>query len=182
VDPARGSVLKWALPLAGVVLAVVVYLFTGKAPQEPTPVASPTAAEPTPAAAVSIAPSTVASSAKPAVSADKALAKSALRDPKKQAASAAVQAAPGTAVISAKPVAHAADAQSAADKASHEAKANETAPASTDPTKACEGRWLLGFQICMNEQCAKSAFVNHPACVERRRQEENRKAIESQKR
>ncbi len=36
------------------------------------------------------------------------------------------------------------------------------------PAQACEGRVLLGYQICVNEQCAKPAFTNHPVCVERR--------------
>jgi serine/threonine-protein kinase len=30
---------------------------------------------------------------------------------------------------------------------------------------------LLGFQFCMNEQCAKPAYSRHPVCVERRRME-----------
>jgi serine/threonine-protein kinase len=37
---------------------------------------------------------------------------------------------------------------------------------------------LLGFQICMAEQCAKSAFSQHPICVERRGMEERRRESE----
>ncbi len=32
------------------------------------------------------------------------------------------------------------------------------------PMQACNHRILLGFQICMNEQCGKAAFSNHPVC------------------
>ncbi|MES2385691.1 MAG: serine/threonine-protein kinase [Pseudomonadota bacterium] len=47
----------------------------------------------------------------------------------------------------------------------------------TDPKQACENRVLLGFQICMNEQCARQRFKNHPVCVERREQEKMRQDI-----
>ena len=43
-----------------------------------------------------------------------------------------------------------------------------------DPAKACEGRVLLGYQICLDEQCAKAEFVTHPICKERRMAEEAR--------
>lgn len=58
------------------------------------------------------------------------------------------------------------------------AAATATAPApaaaparSASPAQACEGRVLLGFQFCMNEQCAKPAYSRHPVCVERRTME-----------
>lgn len=41
--------------------------------------------------------------------------------------------------------------------------------------QACEGRILIGYQICMSEQCAKPAFTNHPVCVERRAIEQRRR-------
>lgn len=47
--------------------------------------------------------------------------------------------------------------------------------ASSNPNQACENRVMLGFQICMNEQCAKPAFANHPVCQERRATEKMRK-------
>ncbi|MDP1567050.1 MAG: protein kinase [Polaromonas sp.] len=47
----------------------------------------------------------------------------------------------------------------------------------TDPKQACENRVLLGFQVCMNEQCARPRFKNHPVCVERREQEKMRQDI-----
>ncbi len=40
-----------------------------------------------------------------------------------------------------------------------------------DPRKECEGRWLLSFNICMSEQCAKPHFKEHAICVERRAME-----------
>ena len=43
------------------------------------------------------------------------------------------------------------------------------------PRAACEDRMLLGFQICMAEQCARSAFTQHPICVERRAMDERRR-------
>ena len=48
----------------------------------------------------------------------------------------------------------------------------------TSPRQACENRVLLGFQICMAEQCARRAFTNHPLCVERRVMEERRREFE----
>jgi serine/threonine protein kinase len=44
------------------------------------------------------------------------------------------------------------------------------------PKDACEDRVLLGFQICMSEQCAKPGFANHPVCVERRAMNQQREA------
>ena len=37
-----------------------------------------------------------------------------------------------------------------------------------DPEQACSGRVLLGYQICMSEQCAKPLFARHPVCEQRR--------------
>jgi serine/threonine protein kinase len=62
-----------------------------------------------------------------------------------------------------------------------------TAPASppvqaaaASPKAACEDRVLIGFQICMAEQCARPVFQNHPLCVERREME--RRSREAQQR
>jgi len=50
-------------------------------------------------------------------------------------------------------------------------------PASAvSPEKACEGRVLLGFQSCLNEQCASPVFANHALCVERRAAEKQLRA------
>jgi len=53
---------------------------------------------------------------------------------------------------------------------------------SGNPRQACEDRMLIGFQICMNEQCAKPAFTNHPVCVERRAMEQRRREAEQLRR
>ena len=50
------------------------------------------------------------------------------------------------------------------------------------PKQACEDRMLLGFQICMVEQCAKRTFTNHPLCVERRAMDERRRENEQSRR
>ncbi|MBC7917354.1 MAG: serine/threonine protein kinase [Rhodoferax sp.] len=42
----------------------------------------------------------------------------------------------------------------------------------TDPTKICEGRWFIAYQLCMTEQCNKPAFKNHKVCEERRAMEQ----------
>jgi eukaryotic-like serine/threonine-protein kinase len=53
---------------------------------------------------------------------------------------------------------------------------------SGNPRQACEDRMLIGFQICMNDQCAKPAFTNHPVCVERRAMEQRRREAEQLRR
>ena len=50
-----------------------------------------------------------------------------------------------------------------------------SAPAISSASAACEGRVLFGFQICMAEQCAKPAFAQQAACVERRQMDERRR-------
>ena len=46
------------------------------------------------------------------------------------------------------------------------------APAkSSDPLQTCEGRWLLSYQICMSQECAKPQFMQLPVCLERKAQE-----------
>lgn len=45
-----------------------------------------------------------------------------------------------------------------------------------NPEKACDGRVLLGYQVCMNEQCAKGEFAAHPVCKQRRLAEQARAA------
>lgn len=48
----------------------------------------------------------------------------------------------------------------------------------TSPRQFCEDRMLLGFQICMSEQCEKAAFFNHADCIERRRMDQRRREQE----
>ena len=56
------------------------------------------------------------------------------------------------------------------------------AAAGGSPRQACEDRLLLGFHICMVEQCAKRTFTNHPVCVERRAMDERRRESEQSRR
>ena len=51
----------------------------------------------------------------------------------------------------------------------------------SSPAQACEGRVLLGYQICMNEQCAKPSYSRHPVCVERRTMEKLRREAQDQR-
>ena len=55
------------------------------------------------------------------------------------------------------------------------AQAQSQATITNNPRQACEDRVLIGFQICMREQCAKPAFVNHPVCMERKAMEQQRR-------
>jgi eukaryotic-like serine/threonine-protein kinase len=57
------------------------------------------------------------------------------------------------------------------------AAASSSAPAA-NPRQACEDRILIGFQICMTEQCAKPALRQHPVCVERLAMEQRRRDTE----
>jgi eukaryotic-like serine/threonine-protein kinase len=52
----------------------------------------------------------------------------------------------------------------------------EAAPSS--PSEACKDRVLFAYASCLTEQCGKSAFAKHPICIERREQEDRRKAAE----
>jgi eukaryotic-like serine/threonine-protein kinase len=53
------------------------------------------------------------------------------------------------------------------------AETNATKPATApDPDKECEGRVLLGYLTCIQDQCAKAKFAPHPTCVERRAEEQ----------
>ena len=60
------------------------------------------------------------------------------------------------------------NARPAPPKVATEPSAVAAQPGPAALAKACEGRVLLGFQSCMNEQCAKPAFANLTVCVERR--------------
>ncbi len=115
--------------------------------------------------------------------------------PSPTAVPATVAAAPADSAVAAKPVAKpvvAKRAAAAVDKpaASPKPAITETSVAAPEPAaaaerpvargtanprQACENRMLLGFQICMNEQCAKPAFAAHPVCAERRAMEKLRR-------
>ena len=61
------------------------------------------------------------------------------------------------------------------------AAAPAQAGVASNPRQACEDRVLIGFQICMRDQCAKPAFVNHPTCVERKAMEQQRRDVQTGK-
>jgi serine/threonine-protein kinase len=46
---------------------------------------------------------------------------------------------------------------------------------SPDPELACKDRILLGYQICMGEQCAKPLYAGHPVCQQRQAAAQARK-------
>ena len=47
-----------------------------------------------------------------------------------------------------------------------------------NPRQFCEDRMLLGFQMCMSEQCEKAAFFSHADCIERRSMDQRRREQE----
>ena len=115
----------------------------------PTVRAAPAPEKPAPAAAV-ITSATKLPGTKPAVSTDKAVA--------------------GVPAVSAKAeTTPTAAAQSLAPIAAKPPAATAVIPmgAPNGPEQACAGRVLLGFQACLNEQCANAAFAGHPVCVKR---------------
>jgi eukaryotic-like serine/threonine-protein kinase len=75
---------------------------------------------------------------------------------------------------------HAVPAAAADAPASIEAIAAAASSGSVaaNPRQACEERILIGFQICMTEQCAKPTFSRHPVCVERLAMEQRRRDTE----
>lgn len=168
--PARRSRLPVAvLGVAGVlVLAGVVFLWPAG---EKTPVAEvPTQATlPAGAAAAGLhAPVPATSALSPSAQPASAPAKSA----SKRQLLPAVTEKP----VTGKPVAA---AKPATEALASTAGQETTGPApAAHPKQACENRVLLGFQICMNEQCAKPAFSKHPACVERQTMEKRRREAE----
>lgn len=56
----------------------------------------------------------------------------------------------------------------------HSSTVGASRTTSNNPRQMCADRILLGFQMCMAEQCEKAAFSKHAACVERRRMEQQR--------
>ena len=138
------------------------------------PVAVP-AGPPEPPAVVADPPAAVLATGKPEAelktAADsRSAAKKAAREKEKlawqDAAASAATAAPPVALADTEPVKRA-------------RPPSAPAPVSAgSPRQACENRILLGFQICMAEQCARRAFTNHPLCVERRAMEERRRDFE----
>jgi eukaryotic-like serine/threonine-protein kinase len=65
---------------------------------------------------------------------------------------------------------------SSAPKPAPAERPKEAAP--SNPAEICKDRVLFAYASCIGEQCAKSAFAKHPVCIERREQDERRKAAE----
>lgn len=184
-DKLRGT-LKWTIPVAVLMVGGVVYKLVAVPADTPSPGAlqSPTAqiaaalasaaSNPASAAAASLAASA------PAEAVAKLPAKKASKESTKPSSATAK---PNTTVKSSEPMAAAPPkaADSLAPKVPSVASAVETQTANTDPKNACEGRWLIAYQMCLSEQCAKPVFVHHPVCVERKRQEEARKEADKHK-
>ncbi|NMM08193.1 serine/threonine-protein kinase [Polaromonas sp.] len=89
-----------------------------------------------------------------------------------------VKAAPSTVAINAVPQAAARAPAAPAVPDEAVALAAPRSAAATNPRQACEDRILIGFQICMAEQCAKPAFSRHPVCLERLAMEQRRRDAE----
>lgn len=142
------------------------------APQSPVQAAqAQPAAAASPAPAPAAAASTAAAPLSPAsraAAAQAVAAKKAALEKERQAKQQAAQVKPG--------------GSTAAPAAAEHAAAPAPSAPSGDPRKACEDRMLIGFQICMNDQCAKPAFTNHPVCVERRAMEQRRREAEQLRR
>lgn len=137
-------------------------------------VISPTLAA-APASLPNMAASAPASKASAALAA--AAAKKLAKDQEKldkQARQAQLQAAKGSASGS--------DAAGAAPATEHVATPVAARDSAASPRQACEDRMLIGFQICMAEQCARSAFTSHPLCVQRRAMEQQRRESEQMRR
>jgi serine/threonine protein kinase len=170
-SPAKSKTPLYAAAVAVLVVAGLAFALLGKpaAPEgeaSAAPPAAPAAADSKPAPAA--AGAAVATAAPPSVAAASAAAAAAKLPPKKAAPK----------PVADKPVA----ATPASPPPAPVAATAPTDPAAapggpTDPKQACENRVLLGFQSCMNEQCGRQRFRNHPVCVERREQEKMRQEI-----
>lgn len=96
------------------------------------------------------------------------------------AASTAVAAAAASApALAVRPPVAAGPASQAAPALSDSSASLANLPA-TSPEVVCKDRVLLGFQICMNEQCAKPVFAGHPVCQQRRAADAQRAAQQQQ--
>ncbi len=178
---AGGRRLKMpVLVLAGAALLVVAVLAVKglSGPSAPVPAVSADAPATAPGSAV--APATDAAGAGPAApaavlpaSAGAKAAASAAKPVVKRLTPAAPEkpmpAKPGAAETTASP----------SPSAAPEVAAAPAAP--TNPRQICDNRVFLGFQSCMNEQCAKPVFSKHPACVERSNQERLRREAQDQR-
>ncbi len=187
----KSSAVKFAL--IGVVLAAVagvalkMTMGAGQAPAAAGAAsAASSAATPADAASVAATPAsaaaTAASAARPAASAASGAA-GAASAPRLTASQLAARAKPKASAASTQvaapapaPAAPVTAPPPAALARTESRPASAAAPsAAGSPADACEGRMLIGYQICMSEQCAKPAFQSHPICVERREMDRRRR-------
>ena len=189
----KKSGLLWAGSVAA--LAAIGIAFTWLSGPGPTPVGMQTAAPLLPASAAASSPVSPMAVAAAASAPNPTL--SAAVSPAKTAASGVIAMLPAKVV---RPMSVASKAaipvvaklpameekqpirqvQAATPESAATAPAPKTASVvgSANPKAACDGRILIGFLNCMNEQCAKPAFTQHPQCVERRAMEDSRKEAE----
>lgn len=157
--------------------------FSGSAPEAPAAMQAASAADiaaapsTAPAASEPVVPTTQAQPAAPA-----AAQAAAPLSPASKAAAALVAANKKAALEKERQARQAAPTKTGTPSPSAGAEHATTTPAAAaapaGPRQACEGRMLIGLQICLQEQCAKPAFTNYPICVERRAMEQRRREAE----
>lgn len=188
-SPAKAAAprsLVYGMVGAGVALVAIAFLALKPAsrPVEPAVAAAsaPVAATPAASAAPASLPATPPAAAVAAVPASAAVAaaskpSAAASRPARPASSAARPASrPGQSAPPQESVVRTEDPRPPARPAAP-ASAPAAAAAATagGPKAACDGRILIGFEICMKEQCEKPVFTNHAVCVERREMDRRRR-------
>jgi serine/threonine protein kinase len=173
------AVVAASAPAPAPTPAVVAPAVAVTAPAVTAPVPAVVAAASAPTSTASSAALLMAATSKPANSAGAAASAARLT-----ASQLAARAKPKASVPAASTFTYASPKPAESVPARIEAKtAQVPAPVQSiavSPKAACEDRVLIGFQICMAEQCARPVFQNHPLCVERREME--RRSREAQQR
>ncbi len=144
-------------------------LAAARVPVEPSSAATPAAV-----ASVVHPPVKAATQPEPTVAKDKPVAAKIVGATKVQAAAAATAASTVSVASATAPILL---AKPEAPRVAEPLAAMARGPVS--PEKACEGRVLLGFQTCMNEQCATAEFAGHATCRQRRLADQAREAQRS---
>ena len=181
----RRAALKLWLAAAGAVLALGIgWSLLSEAPEQeqvPAPVASP-APEPLPASSspqpiasvAEVVPSVMASA--PAASASATLAPPASAPVTLHTVAAARPVPPMANGSAPKPVAAPSKPRAAAVTVPTSGTDAVVAPVvEADPKKTCDGRVMLGYLFCMNEQCAKPTLQDHATCREWRAMEKSKR-------
>ncbi len=68
-----------------------------------------------------------------------------------------------------------------ADRPRSEADKSAAGSAAAGPELACQSRMLIGYQICMSEQCGKPQWSGHSICVQRAQAEKAAKDVRSER-